>query len=171
MLKRFVVLYCSTLGVLFMSVCLSLFFRWYDTNFRLVIPDKIYSIYLNNVGVFGRTILLSIASFGFLGIILLISNIIVLSTNLASIIAVYGFGRLSLVMIYGVLELAYIPISICAIIELWSIAKLIYRNKRITKVLLLNVAEKFRNIFILSVTGVFVLIFASVLEFLIGKML
>ena len=67
MLKRFVVLYCSTLGVLFMSVCLSLFFKWYDTNFRLVIPDKIYSIYLNNVGVFGRTILLSIASFGFLG--------------------------------------------------------------------------------------------------------
>lgn len=169
MVKRFFTFYIFTLIVVTLFMFISFVFNLYEKDFELVIPNSIMLISMNNIGVFGKTLGFSIVSFGFLGTILVTINLAIISSNLVSIITIYGLKTFLLVMLYGIVELGYIPIVACATLEVIDIFKIIYNKNSIDKTVLLKIKEKIIYVINLSVIGVFILLLAGLLEYIVSK--
>ncbi|WGN90317.1 hypothetical protein [Ligilactobacillus faecis] len=171
MLKKISLLYCITLLVMGCLIIFSLYFKWYDSSFELVISKSILEIFLNNIGVFGKIVMLSIISFGFLGSILIMSNLLILAVNVSGILAIYGLKKFLLVMCYGLFELSYLPVSMYLIIQIVDIFLDIYKNKSLSIKYFFKFSGQVKNFIRVLIIEMFILMFASVLEFYIGEWL
>lgn len=168
MVKKFAFFYVSTIIVLATIIWVNLHFELYDTSFEFSIPESVYPIAINNIGLFARIVILSLFSFGFLSILLIFINIIVLSNNLASIIFLQGFVKLPSILFYGLIEISYIPLSLCIIWESITIFKIIFKNNTINKAVVSLILVHLYKILELSSIGVVILLIGSMLEFFVG---